>query len=152
MDSESPEPIVSLNVGGKKFTTSRETLCKVSNSLSVSVSCGIPTRLCLRVQLAASAQQLCCLPPEKLSIAHRSVTTSKLCRVECLCDDKFERVLSTSANTPCLVAVQDATSMLSRMFSGRMSSRRDEKVREARKSHFTSGCLWKFLSACPYCP
>lgn len=51
MDSESPEPIVSLNVGGKKFTTSRETLCK------------------------------------------------------------------------------DATSMLSRMFSGRMSSRRDEKGR-----------------------
>lgn len=100
MDSESPEPIVSLNVGGKKFTTSRETLCKVSNSLNVSGSCGIPTRLCLRVQLAASAQQLCCLPPEKLSIASRSVTTNKLCRVECVCNNKFERVLANQREYP----------------------------------------------------
>ena len=27
------EPIVSLNVGGQKFTTSRETLCKVPNAV-----------------------------------------------------------------------------------------------------------------------
>ena len=80
-------------------------------------------------QLAKSGQQVCCLPPEQLSLASRSVTETQLCRVGCFGVSTFTIIWSTRASSWSLVTVQDATSMLSRMFSGCLPSRRDEKVR-----------------------
>lgn len=50
MDSELA-PIVSLNVGGKKFTTSRDTLCKV---------CCVPVAKLMPECIVQELRALCC--------------------------------------------------------------------------------------------